>query len=186
MRSRRIAIVLTLAFTLACMNPNKKVPPPGKPSEPPPATGAMAITSPAFANGGTIPPQYTCNGAGAIPPLNFANVPQAATSMALEVTDPDAPNGTFTHWLVWNIPTNVTDFKGGDLIPDGTIQGLNGSGTSKWGSPCPPNGVHHYVFDLYALDKTLPLTSSQGREDFEKAIKGHVVARAKLVGLYGK
>jgi Raf kinase inhibitor-like YbhB/YbcL family protein len=186
MRSTRMAMILALALAAACMNPNKKVPPPGKPSEPPPATGAMTISSSAFANGGTIPAQFTCNGAGAIPPLTFANVPQTAHSVALEVTDPDAPNGTFTHWLVWNIPTNVTEFKGGDLIPDGTIQGLNGFGTSKWGSPCPPSGVHHYVFDLYALDNTLPLTSSQGRDDFENAIKGHVVAQAKLVGLYGK
>ncbi|HEV7429122.1 MAG TPA: YbhB/YbcL family Raf kinase inhibitor-like protein [Thermoanaerobaculia bacterium] len=186
MRNIQIAMILTLALALGCMNPNKKVPPPGKASEPPPATGAMAISSPAFENGGTIPAQFTCNGAGAIPPLTFSNVPQVAHSIALEVTDPDAPNGTFTHWLVWNIPTNVTEFKGGDLIPDATIQGLNGFGTSKWGSPCPPSGVHHYVFDLYALDNTLPLTSSQGRDDFEKAIKGHVVAQAKLVGMYGK
>jgi Raf kinase inhibitor-like YbhB/YbcL family protein len=185
MRSTRTAIILTLAFTLGCTNPNKKVPPPGKPSEPPPSTGAMAITSPAFANGGTIPQKYTCNGAGVTPPLDFANVPQTAHSVALEVTDPDAPNGTFTHWLVWNIPTNVTQFKE-DNVPEGVIQGLNGFGMSKWGSPCPPNGVHHYVFDLYALDNTLPLTSSQGRDDFEKAIKGHVVAQAKLVGTYGK
>lgn len=185
MRSTRIAIVLTLAFVLGCTNPNKKEPPPGKPAEPPPAMGAMAITSPAFANGGTIPQKYTCNGASVTPPLDFANVPQTAQSLALEVTDPDAPNGTFTHWLVWNIPTNVTQFKEDD-VPAGVIQGLNGFGTSKWGSPCPPSGVHHYVFDLYALDNTLPLTSRQGRDDFENAIKGHVVAQAKLVGLYGK
>lgn len=184
MRSTRIAVILMLA-AVCCMNPNKKEPPPGKPSEPPPATGAMAISSPAFADGGTIPQKYTCNGAGVTPPLDFANVPQTAHSLALEVTDPDAPNGTFTHWLVWNIPTNVTQFKE-DNVPAGVIQGLSGFGTSKWGSPCPPNGVHHYVFDLYALDNTLSLTASQSRDDFENAIKGHVVAQAKLVGLYGK
>ena len=185
MRSTRIAVVLTLAFALGCTNPNRKEPPPGKPSEPPPAMGAMAITSPAFADGGTIPQKYTCNGAGVTPPLDFANVPQTAHSLALEVTDPDAPNGTFTHWLVWNVPTNVTQFKE-DNVPAGVIQGLSGFGTSKWGSPCPPNGVHHYVFDLYALNNTLSLTASQGRDDFENAIKGHVAAQAKLVGVYGK
>lgn len=79
----------------------------------------------------------------------------------------------------------MTQFKE-DNVPPGVIQGLNGFGTSKWGSPCPPSGVHHYVFDLYALDNTLSLTASQGRDDFENAIKGHVVAQAKLVGLYGK
>jgi len=185
MKRTRIAVGLTLALVLGCMNANKKVPPAGKPSEPPPVTGSMAITSPAFADGGTIPQKYTCNGASVTPPLDFANVPQNAHSMALEVTDPDAPNGTFTHWLVWNIPTNVTQFKE-DNVPDGVIQGLNGFGTSKWGSPCPPSGVHHYVFDLYALDNTLPLTSSQGRGDLENAMKGHMIAHAKLVGLYGK
>lgn len=99
MRSTRIALILTLAFALGCTNPNRKEPPPGNPSEPPPATGAMTITSPAFAEGGTIPQKYTCNGASVTPPLDFANVPQTAHSLALEVTDPDAPNGTFTHWL---------------------------------------------------------------------------------------
>jgi len=185
MRSTRIAVILTLAFAICCTNPNREAAPAGKPSEPPLATGAMAITSPAFADGGMIPQKYTCNGASVTPPLDFANVPQTAHSVALEVTDPDAPNGTFTHWLVWNIPTNVTQFKE-DNVPAGVIQGLNGFGTSKWGSPCPPSGVHHYVFDLYALDNTLVLTASQGRDDFENAIKGHVVAQAKLVGMYGK
>jgi Raf kinase inhibitor-like YbhB/YbcL family protein len=185
MTRTRFALVLTLFFALGCKNPNDKVPPAGKVSEPPPPAGAMTITSPAFANGGAIPQKYTCNGASVTPPLEFVNVPQTAHSLALEVTDPDAPNGTFTHWLVWNIPTNVTRFKEDD-VPADVIQGLNGFGTSKWGSPCPPSGVHHYVFDLYALDNTLGLTSSQGRDDFENAIKGHVVAQAKLVGMYGK
>ena len=185
MRSRRIAVVLTLAFTVACTNPNKKAAPPGKPHEPPPATGAMTITSPAFANGGAIPQKYTCNGTAVSPPLDFNNVPQTALSLALEVTDPDAPNGTFTPWLAWDIPTTTTRFKEDD-VPAGVIQGLNGFGKNNYGSPCPPSGVHHYIFDLYALDNTLPLTSSQGRDDFENAIKGHVVAQAKLVGMYGK
>jgi Raf kinase inhibitor-like YbhB/YbcL family protein len=185
MMRTRFALVLILFFALFCKNPNDKVPPPGNPSEPPPAAGAMAITSSAFANGGAIPQKYTCNGASVNPPLEFANVPQTAHSLALEVTDPDAPNGPFTHWLVWNISTNVTRIKE-DNVPADVIQGLNGFGTSKYGSPCPPSGVHHYVFDLYALDNTLSLTASKGREDLENAIKGHVVAQAKLVGMYGK
>lgn len=185
MTRTRIALALTLFFALSCKNPNQKAPPAGKVSEPPPPAGAMSITSPAFANNGSIPQKYTCNGANVTPPLDFTNVPQTAHSLALEVTDPDAPGGTFTHWLVWNIPSTVTRFKEDD-VPAGVIQGLNGFGKNNYGSPCPPSGVHHYVFDLYALDNTLGLPASKGREDFENAIKGHVVAQAKLVGTYGK
>jgi len=184
MTRTRLALVLTLAFAISC-NPNRKETPPGKPAEPPPPTGAMSITSPAFANGGAIPQKYTCNGTAISPPLDFNNVPQTALSLALEVTDPDAPNGTFTHWLVWDIPIGVTRFKEDD-VPAGVIQGLNGFGKNNYGSPCPPSGVHHYIFDLYALDNTLGLAATKGREDFEHAIKGHVVAHAQLTGLYGK
>jgi Raf kinase inhibitor-like YbhB/YbcL family protein len=185
MMRTKIALVLTLAFAVSCMNPNRKEGTPGKVAEPPAATGPMTITSPAFADNGTIPQKYTCNGTAVSPEIDFTNVPQTALSMALEVTDPDAPGGTFTHWLVWDIPTTVTRFKEDD-VPAGVIQGLNGFGKNNYGSPCPPSGVHHYLFDLYALDNTLGLAASKGREDFENAIKGHVVAHARLTGLYGK
>lgn len=181
----RLAVVLTLVFAVSCMNPNGKEGTPGKVGEPPAAPGPMTITSPAFTNGGAIPQKYTCNGAAVSPPIDFANVPQTALSLALEVTDPDAPGGTFTHWLVWDIPTTVTRFKEDD-VPAGVIQGLNGFGKSNYGTPCPPSGVHHYIFDCYALDNTLGLAASKGREDFENAIKGHVVAHARLIGMYGK
>lgn len=181
----RLALVLTLTFAVSCMNPNRKETPPGKVAEPPPPAGAMTITSPAFSNGGAIPQKYTCNGTAVSPPLDFNNVPQNALSLALEVTDPDAPGGTFTHWLVWDIPTTITRFKEDD-VPAGVIQGLNGFGKNNYGSPCPPSGVHHYIFDLYALDNTLGLPATKGREDFENAIKGHAVAHAQLTGLYGK
>jgi Raf kinase inhibitor-like YbhB/YbcL family protein len=184
MRSR-LALVLTLLFALSCMNPNRKEGTPGKVADPPAPAGSMTITSPTFANNDTIPQKYTCNGAAVSPPLDFGNVPQTSLSLALEATDPDAPGGTFTHWLVWDIPTTVTRFKE-DEVPAEVIQGLNGFGKNSYGSPCPPSGVHHYIFDLYALDNTLGLPASKGREDFESAIKGHVVAHARLTGTYGK
>lgn len=183
MRSR-LALVLTLALVASC-NPNVKEKAPGKVAAPPAPTGPMTITSPAFANNGTFPQKYTCNGTAVSPELDFNNVPQTARSLALEVTDPDAPGGTFAHWLAWNIPTSVTQFKEDD-VPAGVVQGLNGFGKNNYGSPCPPNGVHHYVFDLYALDDTLGVPASKGREDFESAIKAHIVAQSRLVGLYGK
>jgi Raf kinase inhibitor-like YbhB/YbcL family protein len=176
---------LTVVFAISCMNPNRKEAPPGKAPEPPAPTGAMTITSPAFTDGGSIPQKYTCNGTAVSPELDFGNVPPNAMSLALEVTDPDAPGGTFMHWLAWDIPTSVTRFKEDD-VPAGIIQGLNGFGKNNYGSPCPPSGVHHYIFDLYALDNTLGLAASKGRPDFENAIKGHVVAHARLTGTYGK
>jgi Raf kinase inhibitor-like YbhB/YbcL family protein len=185
MTCTRTTIALTLALILSCSNPNQKAAPAGKAPEPPPPTGALSITSPAFANDGTIPVKYTCNGTNVTPPLEFGNVPLTAHSLALEVTDPDAPGGTFTHWLVWNIPISVTRFKEDD-VPAGVIQGLNGFGKNNYGSPCPPSGIHHYVFDFYALDDTLSLPASKSRQDFENAIEGHIVAQARLTGMYGK
>jgi hypothetical protein len=138
-----------------------------------------------FANDGIIPVKYTCHGTNVTPPLDFGNVPLEARSLALEVTDPDAPGGTFTHWLVWDIPISITRFKEDD-VPAGVIQGLNGFGKNNYGSPCPPSGIHHYHFDLYALDNTLSLPASKGRQDFENAIKGHIVSQARLTGMYGK
>src|ERR1700756_162595 len=180
-----LALVLTLTFAASCMNPNRKEAPPGKVPEPAAPAGPMTLTSPAFASNGAIPQKYTCNGTAVSPELDFNNVPTTALSLALEVTDPDAPGGTFTHWLVWDIPTTVSRFKEDD-VPAGVIQGLNGFGKNNYGSPCPPSGGHHYIFDLYALDATLGLPASKGRQDFENAIKGHAVAHAQLVGTYGK
>jgi Raf kinase inhibitor-like YbhB/YbcL family protein len=136
----------------------------------------MQITSEAFADGQSIPKQYTCDDVNSPPPLVFHGVPPKAKSLALIATDPDAPSGTFTHWLVWNIPPNSTSVAG--------MLGTNDFGKDSYGGPCPPSGEHRYVFTLYALDAELQLPSTAKRSDVEAAMKGHILAEAKLTGKY--
>lgn len=142
----------------------------------------MNISSPAFAGGGSIPAKYTCDGANSSPPLAFAGVPGAAKSLALIVDDPDAPGGTFDHWIVWNIPANTTSVAEGQS-PQG-VAGRNGFGKSGYGGPCPPSGEHRYQFKLYALDSALNLPPSASKGDVENAMNGHTLAKAQMMGRY--
>ncbi|MCL4398074.1 YbhB/YbcL family Raf kinase inhibitor-like protein [Patescibacteria group bacterium] len=143
----------------------------------------MQISSPAFANQEAIPPIYTCDGDGINPPLEISDVPAEAQSLVLIVDDPDAPNGTFDHWLLWNINPTITE------IPEGTtpaeaVAGTNSARKTGYIPPCPPEGVHHYRFMLSALNKLLTLEPGADRDELEEAIKNAVIARAELVGLY--
>lgn len=138
----------------------------------------MQLTSEAFKDGGAIPAQFTCDGQNSPPQLSIHGVPANAKSLALIVTDPDAPSGTFTHWLVWNIPPNSPSVAG--------MLGTNDFGKDTYGGPCPPSGTHHYIFTLYALDSELQLPSTAKRDQVESALKGHVVAQTKLTGTYAK
>ena len=142
-------------------------------------TMGMTLASPAFSNNGEIPAKYGCSGGGQAvsPPLTISGVPAKAKSLALIVDDPDAPGGTFTHWLVWNIPPSTTSVAEG-LTPAGASEGKNGYGKSGWGAPCPPSGEHHYVFTLYGLDTA----QIAGSDEIAK----HTVAQAKLVGRYAR
>ncbi len=129
----------------------------------------MNLSSSAFANNGAIPAKYTCDGANVSPPLAISGVPADAKSLALTVEDPDAPGGTFTHWLVWKIAPSTT------TITEGQHPGTeepNGFGKQGYGGPCPPNGLHHYVFTLYALGDEAPPS------------KGKVIAQTQLIGTY--
>jgi len=149
-----------------------------------PAQGAMTITSPAFTDGGAIPQKYGCGGESISPPLAIGGVPKGAKTLALIVTDPDAPGGTFTHWLVWNIPPANTSIAEGQA-PGGT-EGKSDYGKRGYGPPCPPSGSHHYLFDVYALDVSLTLDANAERAAVEKAISGHILAQGRIVGTYGK
>ena len=155
------------------------------PSAPAPAASPMNVSSPAFAANGAIPSQYGCDGAGISPPLVFGGVPAAAKSVALIVEDPDAPSGAFTHWVVWNIAPTTRSISEG-RPPDGAVAGTNGFGKSGWGGPCPPSGMHHYVFNLYALDASLNLPPSATSAEVKAAMRGHVVAQSQLVGTYSR
>jgi Raf kinase inhibitor-like YbhB/YbcL family protein len=142
----------------------------------------MKISSSAFADHQAIPAQYTCDGPGLIPPLQFADTPAGAKSLALVVDDPDAPGGTWDHWVVWNIPPATISIAEGQQ-PPGT-HGRNSWGKNQWGGPCPPDRQHRYFFKVYALDTMLKLDESATRKELEKAMNGHVLASGELVGTY--
>ena len=143
----------------------------------------LTVTSTSFTDNGNIPTKFTCEGTQASPALNIAGVPPGAKSLALILNDPDAPMpGGFTHWVMWNIPTDGNipeDFKGAD-------QGFNGAKRTGYIGMCPPTGIHHYHFKVYALDTQLTLDKSTDKVGLEKAMTGHILAEGEIVGLYAK
>jgi Raf kinase inhibitor-like YbhB/YbcL family protein len=143
---------------------------------------AMKISSPSFADGQAIPAKYTCDGANINPPTAFSDVPPSAKSLALVMDDPDAPGGTFDHWIVWSIPPATTGVAEGKAPPG--VAGSNGFGKNGYGGPCPPSGEHRYYFKLYALDTTLDLPPSSSKSQLERAMKGHVIVEASMMGRY--
>jgi hypothetical protein len=145
----------------------------------------MDIKSPAFENNTQIPSKYTCNGENINPPLIFTEVPSNAQGLALIVDDPDAPSGTWTHWIVWNIPPKTTQIDE-DSTPMESIEGINSSRRPGYGGPCPPFGTHRYFFRLYALDTKLDLPPQTTLEKLEMSLNGHVLAQAELIGLYSR
>ena len=150
----------------------------------------MRITSQAFTDGGTIPDKYSKYGENRIPPIHFEEVPSKARSLALIVDDPDAPNGTFVHWVIWNLPTRLRSIPEGvprDVLklPDGSQQGKNDFGNVGWNGPCPPPGKpHHYRFRVFAVDGKLALPARSSAGDLERAVKGHITGEGTLVGTF--
>ena len=145
----------------------------------------MTLTSKLFKDGEFIPSAYTCDGEGAPVTLEVADVPSNAKSLALIVNDPDAPNGNFVHWTVWNMAARTREIVG-DLLPENSVEGKNSAGSLGWTSPCPPSGMHHYHFTLYALDTVLALPDESTDADLHKAMDSHVIDSSVLIGLYQK
>ena len=150
------------------------------------------ITSPAFSHNEEIPSKYTCDGEDISPALEWSGLPEGTKSIALIVDDPDAPDPaapkmTWVHWVLYNIPPSATGLpeavKSRDL-PEGTKEGLNDWKRSGYGGPCPPIGRHRYFHKLYALDIVLPGLGRPTKKDLEKAMEGHILAKAELVGTY--
>lgn len=142
----------------------------------------MTVTSTAFKNNGNIPFVHTCDGMNTSPALSIKDIPSEAKTLALIMDDPDAPNGTFDHWLMWNIPVKET-------IEENTAtgtQGKNGRGIISYIGPCPPSGTHHYHFRIYALDTNLNLKAGSNKDELKVAMEGHILAEAELIGLYKK
>lgn len=142
----------------------------------------MKISSPAFTENQPIPAQFTCDGEGINPPLQFSEIPQRAQSLTLILDDPDSPSGIFTHWILYNLDPKVTDIAPNSL-PTGSEQGRNTYGNLEYGGPCPHQGRHRYVFILYALDTKLSI-KAPNRQMLEEALDGHVLETAQLIGTY--
>lgn len=142
----------------------------------------MLIESPAFEQNQMIPKRYTCEGENVSPALKFSGIPKGTVSLVLIVDDPDAPMGTFDHWIAWNIPGNFHEIQEGTSLP---VEGTNGFGEQGYRGPCPPKGKpHRYFFKIYALDKELDLPPGSSKSAVEKAMQGHILGNSQIVGLY--
>jgi len=144
----------------------------------------MRLTSSAFWQGRGIPSRYTCDGQNISPPLEISDVPQGTKSLALVMEDPDAPMGTFIHWVMWNIPPDTTEIKEG-IAPKG-VQGMTDFGRLGYGGPCPPSGTHTYRFELSALDREISLPEGSSLEELRKTMEGHIITRVALTCSYGR
>jgi Raf kinase inhibitor-like YbhB/YbcL family protein len=155
------------------------------------ATSQLQIQSNAFAANGPIPAAYTCSGDDKSPSLAWTGVPAATKSIALIVRDPDAPMGSYVHWVIYNISASATGLPAGlpatPTLENGAVQGVSGRDTSGYQGPCPPPGpAHHYHFRLYALDRKVNLAAGANAAEVEQAIKGHVLASTELVGTFAR
>ena len=150
----------------------------------------FTLKTTAFSEGGAIPRKHTCDGADLSPALAWSGIPAGTQSLVLIVDDPDAPAGTWTHWIAWNIPPTAALSEGVpkvERLGDGTLQGQNDFRRIGYGGPCPPPGkAHRYFFKLYALNAKLDLTPGSTREELERALKGHVLGEAKMMGKCGR
>ncbi len=142
----------------------------------------LELSSPAFKNNQYLPAKFSCEGQDINPALAIEGIPPQAKSLALIVDDPDAPIGTWVHWVVFDIP--LLSLIGENSIPG--KQGVNTAGNKNYHGPCPPSGTHRYFFKLYALDTRLNLKEGISKGQLEKAMQGHILAQAQLVGLYKK
>jgi Raf kinase inhibitor-like YbhB/YbcL family protein len=143
---------------------------------------AMQVESSAFKHGQTIPKKYTCEGENISPPLIFKDLPEDVKTLALIVDDPDAPNGTFDHWITWNLPGNIKGLEENATV---LLGGKNSYNDLKYHGPCPPPGkAHRYFFKLYALDTELDLKAGISKLELEKAMKGHIIGKAEFIGMY--
>ncbi|HVP25349.1 MAG TPA: YbhB/YbcL family Raf kinase inhibitor-like protein [Methanomicrobiales archaeon] len=177
-RAARSLAVLLLCILSGCLVPGGRAPVP-----------ALNVSSAAFPMGGQIPVIYTCDGANVSPPLSWGTSPPGTVSIAILVSDPDAPGGTFIHWVAYNIPPGTREITAGgpgrNVLPAGSVQGTNDMGRTAYGGPCPPRGKpHHYHFTVSALDTSLNLSGKRDGRVLEGAIGGHLLARGEVVGIY--
>ena len=148
----------------------------------------IKITSSAFADGQLIPTEYTCDGEDISPPLQWETVPDGTLSIALICDDPDAPMGTFVHWVLYNLPPQTGDlpenFPDDETFEDGTRQGITDFGKTGYGGPCPPSGTHRYFFKIYALDVKIDLAIIADKPHLVRAMESHILGQGQLMGKY--
>ncbi len=150
----------------------------------------LQVRSSAFREGGMIPQKYACDGEDISPPLSWEAVPEGTRSIALIMDDPDAPRGTFVHWVLYDLPANVRELPenvpGDENLSSGARQGRNSLGKIGYGGPCPPSGTHRYFFKVYALDAQTNLAPGKTKEDLLKTMEGHILAQGQIMGRYKK
>ncbi len=148
----------------------------------------IKITSSAFEDGGLIPAKYTCDGADVSPPLQWDAVPEGTGSIALICDDPDAPMGTWVHWVLFNLPSDAKELAENipteETLPNGAKQGTNDFGRVGYGGPCPPGGTHRYFFKIYALDTEVGLQAGADKRRLLKTMEGHILEQGQLIGKY--
>jgi Raf kinase inhibitor-like YbhB/YbcL family protein len=148
----------------------------------------IKITSPAFQDGEAIPRQYTCDGDNISPPLSWETVPAGTKSIALIADDPDAPGGTFVHWVLYDLPADLEglpeDLPADKMFPIGGEQGINSTNNLGYMGPCPPSGTHRYFFKVYALDEKTNLPAGETKSRLLEAMEGHILAQGQIMGKY--
>ncbi|MEK6808823.1 MAG: YbhB/YbcL family Raf kinase inhibitor-like protein [Nanoarchaeota archaeon] len=177
-KCNKFLILMLLIFIMSCSGQNEIIQNTAQQRE----VSYMKLSSSAFVDKGSIPKEFTCDDEDLSPPLVISDVPKNAKSLALIMDDPDAPIGTFVHWVVWNIPPETREIKkGGEL--EG-IQGRTDFGRNGYGGPCPPSGTHRYFFKLYALDTILNLKQGSTKKDLENTMNKHIIEDTQLIGNY--
>ncbi len=150
----------------------------------------ITLSSAAFKDGQPIPRQYTCDGVNVSPPLEWTGVPKTAKTIAIIADDPDAPSGTWVHWVLYNLPAEniglVENLPPTENLKAGGFQGKSDFGKIGYGGPCPPSGTHRYFFKIYALDIELPLKAGATKAELETAMQGHTLAQGQLMGTYSR
>jgi len=191
MRTRNLAITILLSLALpGCSTGPRSLPPQPPAQQSPDQKNEIKVTSVAFQQGQPIPRQYTCAGVNISPPLEWSGLPKTAKTIAIVVNDPDAPGGTWVHWVLYNVPADnigfVENVPVSETLKAGGFQGKNDFGKIGYGGPCPPSGTHRYFFKLYAVDAELPLKAGATWAELEKALDDHVVAQGQLMGTYSR
>lgn len=179
-----VALIVLATLLVACDSDS---------ATPAPSRGTaqtMNVTSSAFASQQPIPKKYSCDGQSISPPLQWDEPPEGTKSLALIMDDPDAPSGTFVHWVLYGLPPTTRSLPEGASasggLPGGSLQGRSSAGTPGYTGPCPPSGTHHYHFKLYALDSNIDIASGADKAQLERAMDKHVLAYGELVGTFSR